>query len=42
MAEWEEKGFPQQKADEWWHKPNEEEKKRMMKMMTGVSLRKDL
>lgn len=42
VSEWEKKGFPQQKADEWWREPNEEEKKRMLKMMTGASLRKDL
>ncbi|KAI0544649.1 hypothetical protein F4679DRAFT_564154 [Xylaria curta] len=40
--EWQEKGFEKRKFSEWWRKPNEEENKRMMKMMGGASLRKDL
>ncbi|CAG9998456.1 unnamed protein product [Clonostachys byssicola] len=39
---WEKKGFPQQDATTWWHEPNAEEQKRMLKMMEGASLRKDL
>jgi len=42
VKEWEEKGFEKINADEWWHEPNEEERKRYMKMMGGASLRKDL
>ncbi|TRX93446.1 hypothetical protein FHL15_005721 [Xylaria flabelliformis] len=40
--EWQEKGFEKKKFSEWWCEPNEEENKRMSKMMTGASLRKDL
>ncbi|KAM0426028.1 hypothetical protein ACHAPT_008659 [Fusarium lateritium] len=42
VKEWEEKGFEKINADEWWHEPNEEERKRFMKMLEGASLRKDL
>ncbi|KAI1385395.1 uncharacterized protein F4822DRAFT_432246 [Hypoxylon trugodes] len=42
FVEWEEKGFPKQKADEWWKPPNKEEKRRMSKMQSGSTLRKDL
>ncbi|KAH7120379.1 hypothetical protein B0J13DRAFT_567872 [Dactylonectria estremocensis] len=38
---WQKKGFLQQDANTWWRQPNEEEKKRMTKMMTGSILRKD-
>ncbi|KAI1300886.1 hypothetical protein F5Y03DRAFT_221219 [Xylaria venustula] len=40
--EWLEKGFEKKRFSEWWREPNEEERKRMMKMLTGASLRKDL
>lgn len=40
--QWKEMGFRPVVASEWWRKPNEGEKKRMMKMMMGASLRKDL
>ncbi|KAI0967047.1 hypothetical protein F4678DRAFT_257761 [Xylaria arbuscula] len=40
--EWLAKGFEKKKFSEWWREPNEEEKKRMMKMLSGASLRKDL
>ncbi|KAF4965732.1 hypothetical protein FSARC_6515 [Fusarium sarcochroum] len=39
---WEEQGFKQVKANEWWHEPNAEEKKRMSKMHEGADLRKFL
>ena len=39
---WEEKGFQKQNAEEWWHTPTEEELKRMLGMLSGASLRKDL
>ncbi|KAI8651674.1 hypothetical protein NCS55_01413300 [Fusarium keratoplasticum] len=42
VKEWEEKGFEKINADEWWHEPNEVERKRFMKMLEGASLRKDL
>ncbi|KAI6082176.1 hypothetical protein F4821DRAFT_219040 [Hypoxylon rubiginosum] len=42
LVEWEKRGFPKQKAEEWWRMPNEEEQKRMLKMLGGASLRKDL
>ncbi|KAM6505697.1 hypothetical protein FSOLCH5_013870 [Fusarium solani] len=42
VKEWEKKGFEKINADEWWHEPNEEERKRFMKMLEGESLRKDL
>ncbi|KAF4981705.1 hypothetical protein FZEAL_2507 [Fusarium zealandicum] len=42
VAKWGEKGFPKVKASEWWHEPNDEENKRMMNMMGGASLRRDL
>ncbi|KAI1075996.1 hypothetical protein F5B20DRAFT_345164 [Whalleya microplaca] len=41
FVEWEQKGFPKQTLDDWWKPPNEEERKRMSKMMTGASLRQD-
>ncbi|RYC54368.1 hypothetical protein CHU98_g11844, partial [Xylaria longipes] len=40
--EWLEKGFEKKRFSEWWREPNEEERKRMSKMMGGASLRKDL
>ncbi|KAI1346472.1 hypothetical protein F5Y01DRAFT_297839 [Xylaria sp. FL0043] len=40
--EWQERGFEKKKFSEWWHEPNKEEQKRMMKMEAGSSLRKDL
>ncbi|KAH7385562.1 hypothetical protein DE146DRAFT_212228 [Phaeosphaeria sp. MPI-PUGE-AT-0046c] len=39
---WREKGFQPVVYEEWWKEPNAEEKKRMTKMMSGASLRKDL
>ncbi|KAI0165294.1 hypothetical protein GGR52DRAFT_103121 [Hypoxylon sp. FL1284] len=42
LVEWEKRGFPKQKADEWWRKPNEVEKQRMARMQSGCVLRKDL
>ncbi|KAI1136427.1 hypothetical protein F5Y05DRAFT_391255 [Hypoxylon sp. FL0543] len=42
LLEWEKKGFPKQKAEEWWREPNEVERARMLKMSTGSKLRKDL
>ncbi|KAI1394739.1 hypothetical protein F4819DRAFT_480743 [Hypoxylon fuscum] len=39
---WEKKGFPKQKAEEWWQEPNDVEMSRMTKMLSGASLRKDL
>ncbi|KAF2969144.1 hypothetical protein GQX73_g4383 [Xylaria multiplex] len=40
--EWLDKGFEQKKFSEWWQKPNKEEGKRMLNMLGGGSLRKDL
>ncbi|KAK5625428.1 hypothetical protein RRF57_001144 [Xylaria bambusicola] len=40
--EWQQKGFEKKKFSEWWREPNEEERKRMSRMMEGASLRKDL
>ncbi|KAM6504674.1 hypothetical protein FSOLCH5_015177 [Fusarium solani] len=42
VKEWEKKGFEKINADEWWHEPNDEERKRFMKMLEGGSLHKDL
>jgi hypothetical protein len=42
VQQWRDKGFHPVKYEEWWKEPNEEEKKRNMKMMSGASLRKDL
>ncbi|OTA96556.1 hypothetical protein M434DRAFT_27700 [Hypoxylon sp. CO27-5] len=42
LVEWEKRGFPKQKAEEWWREPNEVEKARLLKMLSGGSLRKDL
>ncbi|KAI0377213.1 hypothetical protein F5Y04DRAFT_190216 [Hypomontagnella monticulosa] len=42
LVEWEKKGFPKQTFEEWWREPNEVEKRRMSKMLSGASLRKDL
>ena len=39
---WEEKGFQKQSAEEWWHPPNKEERKRMGQMHSGCLLRKHL
>jgi hypothetical protein len=39
---WRDKGFKPVKFEDWWKKPTAEEGKRMMKMMGGASLRKDL
>ncbi|KAJ4264326.1 hypothetical protein NW762_005522 [Fusarium torreyae] len=42
MKKWEERGFEKVKANEWWHRVNDVEKDRFMKMMGGAALRKDL
>ncbi|KAI0848778.1 hypothetical protein F5Y00DRAFT_262247 [Daldinia vernicosa] len=42
LVEWEKRGFPKQKAGKWWREPNGMEERRMMKMESGASLRKDL
>ncbi|CAM1508857.1 Fc.00g025960.m01.CDS01 [Cosmosporella sp. VM-42] len=42
LSEWEQKGFAKVDANTWWREPNAEERKRMLKMMGGASLRKDL
>jgi hypothetical protein len=42
FRDWERKGFTKAKANLWWHEPNDEEKNRASKMLTGASLRKDL
>ncbi|KAI1371307.1 hypothetical protein F4677DRAFT_315631 [Hypoxylon crocopeplum] len=42
LVKWGEKGFPKLKAEEWWQEPNEVEEQRMLKMLSGGSLRKDL
>jgi hypothetical protein len=39
---WREKGFQPVRFEEWWKKPNAEERKRWMKMMEGASLRRNL
>lgn len=40
--EWEKRGFPKVDPDVWWREPNAVEQKRMLKMLSGASLRKDL
>ncbi|KAI1771498.1 hypothetical protein F4818DRAFT_445188 [Hypoxylon cercidicola] len=42
LVEWEKRGFPKQKAEEWWREPNEVESARIFKMLRGASLRKYL
>ncbi|KAM0544334.1 hypothetical protein ACHAPJ_011870 [Fusarium lateritium] len=42
MKEWKERGFEKVKANDWFHKVTDVEKDRIMKMMGGASLRKDL
>jgi hypothetical protein len=42
FREWEQKGFAKIKAKSWWREPNEVEKDRAMKMLSGASLRKDI
>ncbi|KAK6066511.1 hypothetical protein SCUP234_12055 [Seiridium cupressi] len=39
---WREKGFEKVEADEWWRPPNDEERKRMLNMLSGASMRKNL
>ncbi|KAF4463719.1 Adenine nucleotide alpha hydrolase [Fusarium albosuccineum] len=41
VAEWA-NSFDKIDANEWWREPNEEERKRFMKMLGGASLRKDI
>ncbi|KAI0448405.1 hypothetical protein F5B21DRAFT_497612 [Xylaria acuta] len=41
-CEWQEKGFEKKKFSEWWREPNAEERRRMLKMLAGGSLRADL
>jgi len=42
VQQWRDRGFEPVDFYNWWKEPNEEEKKRMMNMMSGASLRKDL
>jgi hypothetical protein len=42
FQDWKRKGFTKPKADEWWREPNEVERAREMKMLSGGSLRMDL
>ncbi|OAL03090.1 hypothetical protein IQ06DRAFT_375735 [Phaeosphaeriaceae sp. SRC1lsM3a] len=42
VKSWRDKGFQPVRYEEWWKEPNAEEKKRMMKMYGGASMRKDL
>ncbi|KAI4706063.1 hypothetical protein J4E89_009116 [Alternaria sp. Ai002NY15] len=41
VQQWRDRGFEPVNFYNWWQEPNEEEKKRMMNMMSGASLRKD-
>ncbi|XXH01282.1 hypothetical protein Hte_007637 [Hypoxylon texense] len=42
LVEWEKRGFPKQRAEDWWREPNKIERDRMSKMLGGASLRKDV
>jgi hypothetical protein len=42
FQDWDRKGFPKVKASQWSRQPNEVEKLRDMKMLSGGNLRKDL
>ncbi|KAH9886357.1 hypothetical protein F4778DRAFT_478097 [Xylariomycetidae sp. FL2044] len=42
LRDWEARGFEKKAAADWWREPNPEERKRMLKMLSGGSLRKDL
>ncbi|KAF5656257.1 adenine nucleotide alpha hydrolase [Fusarium circinatum] len=42
LKKWEEQGFAKVDADKWWHRPNQVERDRFMKMLGGAYLRKDL
>jgi hypothetical protein len=42
IKDWRRKGFERVKFETWWKTPTEEEDKRMLKMMTGSDLRKDM
>jgi hypothetical protein len=42
VKSWKEKGSQPVKFADWWKEPTEVEKKRMLKMLSGASLRKDL
>ncbi|KAI1038102.1 hypothetical protein LB503_012131 [Fusarium chuoi] len=42
LKKWEDQGFAKVDADKWWHRPNQVERDRFMKMLGGASLRKDL
>lgn len=42
VQQWRDGGFKPVNFHNWWEEPNEEEKKRMMNMTSGASLRKDL
>ncbi|EWZ32781.1 hypothetical protein FOCG_12787 [Fusarium oxysporum f. sp. radicis-lycopersici 26381] len=43
LKKWEHQGFAEVDADKWWHRPNQVERDRFMKMLLGgASLRKDL
>ncbi|KAF5652077.1 hypothetical protein F25303_3550 [Fusarium sp. NRRL 25303] len=42
LKKWEDQGFAKVDADKWWHRLNQVERDRFMKMLGGASLRKDL
>ncbi|KAI4698997.1 hypothetical protein J4E81_004887 [Alternaria sp. BMP 2799] len=42
VQQWRDRGFEPVNFYDWWKEPTEEEEKRMMNMMSGASLRKDL
>ncbi|EXM16728.1 hypothetical protein V3481_016236 [Fusarium oxysporum f. sp. vasinfectum] len=43
LKKWEDQRFAEVDADKWWHRPNQVERDRFMKMLLGgASLRKDL
>ncbi|KAF5532179.1 hypothetical protein FMEXI_12576 [Fusarium mexicanum] len=42
LKKWEDQGFAKVDADKWWHRPNQVERDRFMKMLGRASLRKDL
>jgi len=43
LKKWEDQGFAEVDADKWWHRLNQVERDRFMKMLLGgASLRKDL
>ncbi|KAF5588845.1 adenine nucleotide alpha hydrolases [Fusarium pseudocircinatum] len=42
LKKWKDQGFAKVDAAKWWHRPNQVERDRFMKMLEGASLRKDL